>query len=201
MRISEDSAQRLVVQDQSTWITALCFIAAAFILIVPVIAGEGFVNIWLALLLVGFGLAFLRSSTAEFDKATQVCTFSKRTVIKRSRIRIPFSDIRDVKLEVEPLNSSAQQPNYQLSLATPSGMIPLSDAYEPNQDRQDQIRKAILEAVGRQELLEHQADPVRALVEQGRIVDAVALLRKRDHLDLTTARQRVAEMQNAGRPS
>ncbi len=199
MRISEDSPQRLVVRDQSTWITALCFIAAVFLLIVPVIAGEGFGNIWLALLFIGFGLPFLRSSTAEFDKATQVCTFSKLTVVKRSRIRIPFADVRDVKLEVEPLNSSAQRPKYLLSLVTASGMIPLSDAYEPNLDRQDRIRKVILEAVGKQEMLGHQADPVRALVEQGRIVDAVALLRQRDHLDLTTARQRVAQMQEDGK--
>jgi hypothetical protein len=82
----------------------------------------------------------------------------------------------------------------RLSLTTASGAVPLSDTYEPNFERHNEFRRAILEMLNRQDLLAAQIDPVRSLVEQGRIVDAVAMLRQRENLDLVTARQRVAYM-------
>jgi hypothetical protein len=41
------------------------------------------------------------------------------------------------------------------------------------------------------------SDPIRMLVDDGRIIDAVAMLRARDGLDLTTARARVGELRKA----
>jgi hypothetical protein len=43
-------------------------------------------------------------------------------------------------------------------------------------------------------------DPVRVLVKEGRIIDAVAMLRARDRLDLATASARVDEMRKVPDP-
>ena len=195
MRIAEQSPQRLVLKDQSIWTTVVCFAAAALLVIVPLLSGVRRPNPWVSILFIIFGLAFLRSSTIVFDRASGTCIVSKLSVLKRSMISIPFADIQNVDLQPEPLNSDARLPSYRLTLTTASGAVPLSDTYEPNFDRHNAIRRAILEMLGRQDLLAALPDPVRSLVQQGRTVDAVALLRQRESLDLATARQRVAEMQ------
>jgi membrane protein YdbS with pleckstrin-like domain len=197
MRISENSYQRLVLRDESIWITAICIAAAAVLVVASLLAGAGRASPWVSLLFILFGLAFLRSSTITFDKVEQACHLSKLSSLKRSRAHIPFADIQDVEIQPEPLNADSQQTSYRLSLTTASGGVPLSDTYEPNFARYSEIRRAILQMLNRQDALAAQPDPVRSLVEQGRLVDAVALLRQREGLDLATARQRVAEMQKS----
>jgi hypothetical protein len=73
-------------------------------------------------------------------------------------------------------------------------MIPLSDIYQPDIKRYNEIRNTILEALGKQEALASQPDPVQSLIQQGGIIDAVALLRQRENLDLEAARKRVDEI-------
>lgn len=203
MRITERSPQRLVLKDQTIWITALCFAAAGFLAGYAILGtasasmGSAAANgPWVtAVLFAIFGLGFLRTSVVEFDQASGLCKVSKLNVFKRTRLSIPFTDIQDVKIEVEPLNVASERENYALSLVTSSRIVPLSSTYEPGIGHFDEIRAAILEILSRPET--PSPDPVQSLVQQGRIVDAVALLRQRDNLDLTTARQRVAEIQKA----
>jgi hypothetical protein len=58
------------------------------------------------------------------------------------------------------------------------------------------MRDTVLEAVFRDRKKPAALDPVRLLVNQGRIIDAVAVLRIRDGLDLTTSSARVDELRN-----
>src|SRR5512140_2463767 len=99
MRIAENSPRRLVLNDQSIWMTALCFTAGILLVVVPLAAHAGRANVWLPLLFVVFGLAFFRSSTVKLDRATQLCILNKLSVTHRSRVRIPFADIQDVNIE------------------------------------------------------------------------------------------------------
>ena len=59
------------------------------------------------------------------------------------------------------------------------------------------MRDTIIEAVFRDRPKPAQADPVRMLVREGRIMDAVAMLRIRDGIDLTTASARIDELRKA----
>jgi len=147
----------------------------------------------IVLLFALFGFAFLRISNIEFDKVSQVCILSKLSVFKRTRLTIRFADITDIKIDIEPLTDS-QREACRLSLATASGAIPLSDTYEPGLKHYNEIRNAILETLGRYDTLASQPDSVQSLIQQGRIIDSVALLRQRENLDLEVARKRVDEI-------
>jgi hypothetical protein len=80
---------------------------------------------------------------------------------------------------------------------TGSADIPLTVAYEPDMDRYNRMRDIVLDAVFSRSHRPTAIDPVQDLINRGQIVGAVALLRKRDGLDLTTARDRIREMQAA----
>jgi hypothetical protein len=198
MRIVENSVQRLALRDQTIWITALCSAAAAFILYQLFVNQEFGSQASIALLFAIFGLIGLRVSNVEFDKMAQLCILSKLSMFKRTRLTIHFADIVDVKIDIEPMNTDSQQESCRLCLATASGAIPLSETYEPGLRHYNEIRIAILEALGNQEALAaSQPDPVQSLVQQGRTIDAVALLRQRENLDLATTRKRIDEMQKS----
>ncbi len=146
MRIVESSPQRLILRDQSIWITAICFAAAAFLAGYAIFRTPAAHGLWLtAFLFAIFGLVFMRRAVVTFDKVTGLCTINKLKVFKRTRLSIPFTDIQDVKIEVEPLNPGSEREHYALSLATSSRIVPLSVTYEPGIGHFDEIRAAILE--------------------------------------------------------
>jgi hypothetical protein len=64
----------------------------------------------------------------------------------------------------------------------------------PDQPHYDAMRETVLEAVFGDGKRPAALDPIRALVKDGRIIDAVAMLRRRDGLDLTTASARIDEL-------
>jgi hypothetical protein len=85
----------------------------------------------------------------------------------------------------------------RLGLVTASAVLPLTASYEPDQDRYNAMRDTVLEVVFGDGPRPAPLDPVRMLVQQGRIMDAVAILRMREGLDLMTASARVDELRKA----
>ena len=73
--------------------------------------------------------------------------------------------------------------------------MPVTIPYEPDLERYDRMREIILDTVFAGARRPAPTDPVQDLVNRGRIVAAVALLRQRDGLDLVTARTRIDDMQ------
>ncbi|HTP03246.1 MAG TPA: hypothetical protein VMJ64_17855 [Anaerolineales bacterium] len=195
MRIAEDSPQRLVLVDQGIVISLVCFAAAAIVLVMPLLNhGSSGDNRILAAFLALFGLLVFRRSSAEFDGVTQTCTVRFLRVLGSKRRSLSFGDIREVHVDTEPLTDQ-RDPKFRLTLETTSGLLPLTDFYNSDLQRHDAVRRAILAVLGREEAAD--PDPVHFLIRQGRTMDAVTLLRQRDKLDLTTARQRVSEMEDA----
>ena len=82
----------------------------------------------------------------------------------------------------------------RFSLVTQADVIPLTAAYEPDLERYNKMREVILAMLFSPSRRPVAVDPVLDLVTRGQIVAAVALLRKRDGLDLTAAKMRVDEM-------
>ncbi len=197
MRISENTPSRLRLRDRTLWISLVCFAAAAAIVVGVAFDREQSGQLIPAVLSVIFGLAFLRATDVTFDKIERVCAVRRFDVLRVARTRLAFEEIVDVRVEIEPMPDNAAAVSCRLSLVTASGAVPLTAGYEPDQARYDTMREAVLEVVFRDRRKPAALDPVRMLVKEGRFIDAVAMLRMREGLDLTTASARVDELRNA----
>jgi hypothetical protein len=197
MRITENTSSRLILRDRTLWISAVCFAGAAAIL-----AGVAFDydqpdQLIPAALCVLFGLPFLRATDVTFDKIDRICAIRRFDVVRMTRTRLAFADITDVRVEIAPMPDDGATISCRLSLATASAVVPLTASYAPDQPRYNAMRDAVLETVFRDGSRPAALDPVRMLVKEGRIIDAVTILRVRDGLDLTTASARVDELRKA----
>jgi hypothetical protein len=118
-------------------------------------------------------------------------------VAGNTRARLAFADITDVRVEIGPSPGDSADISCRLSLVAASAVVPLAASYEPDQARYNAMREAVLEVVFEDRRKPAALDPVRTLVKQGRIIDAVAILRMREGLDLTTASARVDELRHS----
>ena len=189
MRIVENTPQRLVLRDRTWWISAVCFGAAGLLLVRLAPADRG--ALVGAILFVVFGVAFLRSTDLVLDKYQALCSLRRLDVLRVKRLRFAFEDIRDVRVEVEPMAGESHVVSCRLALVTADGVTPLTASYEPDLDRYNRMRDVLMETVFPGKVRPPGADPVKTLVQQGNLIAAVALLRKRDGLDLATAKARV----------
>jgi hypothetical protein len=197
MRITENTPSRLRLRDRTLWISAVCFAAMGiFVVHFGFDRDQPTVLIPAALFLV-FGLAFLRATDVTFDKIERVCTLRRLDVLRLTRIRFAFADITDARIEIVPMSDNPAAPSCRLGLVTASAIVPLTIGYEPDHARYSTMRDAVIEVVFGDGKKPAAPDPIRMLVKEGRIIDAVAMLRARDGLDLTTARARVEEIRNA----
>jgi signal transduction histidine kinase len=197
MRISQNTASRLALRDRTLWISVICFSAAVFFIIrAAVVRDQPSVLIPGALFVI-FGLAFLRATDVTFDRSERTCAMRRLDVLRLTRMRLAFEDILDARVEIAPFPESASALSCRLSLVTTSAVVPLTAGYEPSYARYNEMRDAVLDAVFEHAARPAAVDPVRMLVEEGRINDAVAILRMREGLDLTTASARVNALRNA----
>jgi hypothetical protein len=197
MRISEDTPSRLKLRDRTLWISGVCFAAAAILIACFAYDHDQSEQLIPAVLSLIFGLAFLHATDVTFDKVERICVIRRFDVLRLTRTRLAFADIADVRVEIAPMQDDADALSCRLSLVTASAVVPLTASYEPNQKRYNAMRDAVLEAVFGDRPRPGAVDPVRMLVKQGRIIDAVAILRMREGLDLTTASARVDELRKA----
>jgi hypothetical protein len=192
MRIVENTPERLVLRDRTLWISVICFAAAALLLVRFAPADRG--ALVGAILFAAFGLGFLRSTDLVLDKSQAFCSLRRLDVLRVKHMRFTFEDIRDFRVEVEPMAGESHAISCRLALVTADGVTPLTAAYEPDLDRYNQMRDVLLDTVFPGKARPQAADPVKTLVQQGNLIAAVALLRKRDGLDLVTAKTRVDDM-------
>jgi hypothetical protein len=197
MRISENTPLRLRLRDRTLWISGICFAAAAILVARVAFDYDQSDQLIPAALSLIFGLAFLRATDVTFDRVARICAIRRFDVLRLTRTRLAFADILDVRVEIAPMQDEADALSCRLSLVTASAVVPLTAGYEPDQKRYNTMRDAVLEAVIGDGPAPAALDPVRMLVQQGRIIDAVAMLRMREGLDLTTAATRVDELRRA----
>jgi hypothetical protein len=197
MRISENTPSHLRLRDRTLWISIVCFAAAAIIMVRIAFDHDQSGKLIAAALSLMFGLAFLRATNVTFDKIERSCTLRRFDVLRVTRTRLAFADITDVRVEIGPSPGDSPAISCRLSLVTASAVVPLTAGYEPDQKRYDAMRDAVVDAVFGNGARPAAVDPIRMLIEEGRIIDAVAMLRMRDGLDLTTASARVDELRKA----
>jgi hypothetical protein len=197
MRISENTPSRLKLRDRTLWISGICFAAAAILIARFAFDRDQPEQLIPAALSLFFGLAFLRATDVTFDKVQRICAIRRFDVLRLTRTSLAFADITDVRVEIAPMQDTEDVLSCRLSLVTASAILPLTAGYEPDQKRYDAMRDTVLDAVFGDGPRPAPLDPVRMLVKEGRIIDAVAILRMREGLDLTTASARVDELRKA----
>jgi hypothetical protein len=189
MRIAENSPSRLLLRDRTLWMSAVC-LTSTLILAGGAIFTDQPKLFYTAALFLLFALLFLHATDANFDKTRRVCDIRRLNMVRLTRMHVAFDDIVDARIELAPVDDP-RAPCCRLSLVTISADVPLSAAYEPDEARYAAMREAVLDTVMTAGPRPPAVDPVRLLVEQGRITDAVAVLRRREGLPLTTALTRV----------
>jgi hypothetical protein len=197
MRITENTSSHLRLRDRTLWISLVCF-AAAVLLGVYAACDQGQFGPFIpAALFLMFGLAFLRATDVTFDKVERTCIISRFDVLRVMRMRLAFEEIVDARVEIEPMPDDPRVLSCRLSLVTASTTVPLTVSYQPDEARYGAMREAVLETVFGDGKRPAAVDPIHMLLNEGRIIDAVAMLRRREGLDLTTASARINELRKA----
>jgi hypothetical protein len=198
------------VRDSSLWLSAIFIAAALFLLYFVVVQGDRRAMVAMAVTL-ALALVWARRSTFTFSAATQRIDYTRLRWLRTASGTIPFSDVQAV--HIETMSSDKGTMVYRLALATREGSLPMSDEYSGGRKHIECLRDTIQQFIqpaassnlaafappaanpdaARTAALD---DSVRNLLQQGRKVDAILLVRQSEHLDLTEATFRVNHIEN-----
>jgi hypothetical protein len=210
MKIVSQSETQIVVRDSSLWISVLCGLGFLFVLTMTTRAGNWKGMLGSGLLLV-FAMAWVRRSTFTFDASAQKIRWRRLRMFRIASGELPFSAVQDIRLDESTGGGSASNVTiYRPTIVTASGDVPMADVYSSGYDHVTGLRKELLafvrgetvavsgpgavadntDATDAAELNES----IRALLQQGRKVDAILLVQRTDRLDLTEATFRVNQV-------
>ena len=143
MRVVEDSASRLRLEETSGRLPAL-------LLAIAVCVAVGVVSLHVdprqlinAALFAISALFFRRISRIELDKSARGCRIWRLDMWRRSDRTMPFDDITDVQVEVMRPDTSVQV-HTRLTLVTSAGPVPLTAGYQANLDAHIALREAMV---------------------------------------------------------
>lgn len=139
-----------------------------------------------AVFMIAGGAVFLETSSFAFDKLYKRLTWSTWSLRKRASGAVPFADILSVNLQSI---SDSDGSTYRVVLHTANGLLPMTRAYSGTLQHWDAIAERIRAIIGPRTLPED--DDIRALIREGRIVDAVRQLREAKGVDLITAKTEI----------
>lgn len=134
-------------------------------------------------------LVLLEQSRFRLDAATRLIEWDARWAFSHRGGLLAFADVQHVSVDVPIGDSGIPSRRIVLHLSNGS-LLPVTKGYRP--DHGDQILNAadrIRKILGQPPPTT--ADSVRALVAQGRTIDAIKLLVEREKLSLTAAKERV----------
>jgi len=195
MKITRQTETELVAVDSCLWLAGV-LLAVALILVYPALF-QGQPKLFLtAGVFILFSLLWLRKSTFTFDGAQRMVRYRVLRYLKTSSGSLPFEKVAGIEIET----SSAPHGGtiYRLAIATPQGPIAMADAYGGSHDHYETMRQTIqkfvmgdvLSAAAKEAAITApgaREASVRALLAQGRKIDAIQMLRNDQDLDLTEA--------------
>ena len=156
----------------------------------------------MAAILAIFSVIFDLRKVFAFDRVQRVVRWKGRTILKAESGEIPFDDITNIDTETTTTtNKSATITLYRLAINASGTTIPMAYNYRGVSDGYAALRGQILDFIrpGSQSAAarivgaaaESLESSLRALLRQGRKMDAVALLRSTEDLSLTDAMKRI----------
>jgi len=197
MKIVRQSDTELVLRESTLWISILLALVALPLFYASTLPGKRG-NLILAIFFAVGALVWLRKATVIFDATQHLVRWRRMRFFRSASGTVPFSEIAGIGTETS--SGSGGSTLYRLTLLTGHGPIPFTDAYGGGRDRWAQLRETT-----QRFLHTHRGTPLpapsadlddslRALLRRGRKVEAVRLLESAEHLDLTTATQRVNQL-------
>jgi hypothetical protein len=194
MHIIRKTNQELVVVDGSIWLSVVFLCTAAFMAFQSVTLKTP--KWWLAAgLLTLFAFIAWRRETVTFDAASQQVQWVRRRAFKLASGTVSFSEMRGITIESMTDDHGAL--SYRLTILTTDKPVPMSDGYGGGQAHYESLRKQILQFLNMDTTASPGPDDeasIRALLQQGRKVDAIKFVRTNYQLDLTEAVDRVNEI-------
>ena len=211
MHIQRQTPMELVLQDGSRWL-ALVFLAVALFIAVSSIERHTLKGLLVSAFFLLFAAAFFRHSTFTLDRMQRVARWRRLNILKNEAGFIPFDSIRDIVIDAQGGNRNSV--SYRLVIVTADGRTPMANLFEGGSiEHYQMLRQQILDFVGlgsalpaaeptllsndRSASLVEEGIPadldssLRALLAQGRTIDAIELLRSRNYLSLVEAKTRV----------
>jgi hypothetical protein len=193
MRIVRHTAQELVVVESSLGISAILFAASLPLLYIATLPGKIGALFAASLFLLG-AVVWFRKTVFSFDAGEQRVCWRGRKILKAESGVIPFNEITGIGTET---TSGSEGSTYRLTILTRNGMVPLAYTYGGNQQKYASIREEIMSFLNLKSLdskseLGLRAPgfdeaSVRSLLNQGRRIDAISLVRSSAHLGLSEA--------------
>jgi hypothetical protein len=210
MRITSQTPQELVVEDNSVWLAYVC--AASAVVIICFSMAQNKINGVLgASLFLLFAMIADRRMTVTFDAVQRVVRWRGEKHFKVESGTIPFDDITDIGTEA--WNSDAGT-RFRLAILTSEGSMPLAYTYTSRLDEYAPLRQQILDFIKPGSYMPSlppgilssgipaDLEPsIRSLLAQGRKIDAVTLLRSTQHIDLTDAMSRIEALDQTTKTS
>jgi hypothetical protein len=201
MRIAHQSPTELVVRDSSMWISAICAAAALTIIFFAITQNKpsGFLVAAFFLL---FTIILARTSTFTFDGMQRMVRWRGYKPFQSASGMIPFDDISDITVDASSAGSRGT-PVYRLSLLTSNGTLPMAYVYSGSNDAYASLRREILgflkpgvqapehSTIASNGISSGIESSIRSLLQQGRKIDAIALLRTTERIGLTEAVGRI----------
>ena len=173
--------------------------AALFVLIRLVLVHLGHIEtddpVWamplIAAISLAGALAFLRRDKTVFDDAARRLTWSKWTPFGRSGGTVAYDEVTSVT--VETMSGSESVPSARVAIHTASDKIPLTGHYSASLDQWEPVATRIRQFVGLSaaDLTE---DSLRAMVAEGRKIDAIRHLREKSGMSLADAKHAVEQL-------
>lgn len=127
----------------------------------------------------------------RFDLRSRLLTWSRQRSFARRSGTVPFDAIQGVTLQ-SCIGNSRYSPKHRVVLDTREGELPVMIAYEHdamNETIAERIRAVL--GTSSNTLVK---DSVTSLVERGREMDAIRLLREKDDISLTEAHTVIARL-------
>ena len=201
MHVIRKTNQELVILDSSIWISVFLLCVSAFVAYRMILQNNSRCLLLDGLFLI-FIVAFWRRETVVFDAARQQVTWTRRRLFKVATGTVPFSDITGIGMETTSAKNNELV--YRLAILTPQGPVPMADTYAGDQQRYERLRKEIMDFLNLESSetapgsgsashsgIDDEAS-IRSLLQQGRRIDAIHLVRATQKLSLVEATDRVA---------
>lgn len=140
------------------------------------------------------GLIYLvayEESVFIFDSSTRLLTWRRKRSLSTKQGTLSFSRIKQVILQ-SSIGNRKHAPKHRVTLLTEDGELPVSIAYEHheiNQKIAERIRSRL--GLAPDDLM---IDSIKSLVERGFDLEAIRLLREKQGLSLTEAKNQITQM-------
>ena len=196
MHITRRTNQELVVVDGMIWISVILLAFAGFMGVQAV--AHGVPKWWILVGFLGlFAFVSWRRETVTFDSAAQQVQWTRRRAFSVASGTVPFSEMRGIGMDSMTDNHGVL--TYRLTILTSGDPVPMSDVYGGGQAHYESLRNQILEYLHMDQNAQSSPEPgdeasIRALLTEGRKIDAIEAMRKRYQLGLAEAVDRVNEI-------